>query len=78
MRLTDKLRFACTLLAAVLAGCASVTTRVTELDPAQRYAPTQNVAVLLELPPRPHSKIALIEAQGTVGGGEAELYEEAR
>lgn len=78
MRLTDKLRFACTLLAAALAGCASVTTRVTVLDPAQRYAPTQNVAVLLELPPQPHSKIALIEAQGTVGGGEAELFEEAR
>jgi len=78
MRLTGKLRFACTLLAAALAGCASVTTRVTVFDPAQQYAPTQNIAILLELPPQPHSKIALIEAQGTVGGGEAELYEEAR
>ena len=78
MRLSDKLRFACALLAAALAGCASVTTRVTVLDPAQRYAPTQSVTVLLEIPPQPHSKIALIEAQGMVGGGEAELFEEAR
>lgn len=77
MRLTDQFRVACTLLAAVLAGCASVTTRVTIIDPAQQYAPTQNVAVLLEIPPQPHSRIALIEAQGTVGGGEAELFEEA-
>ena len=78
MRLTDKLRLACTLVVAALAGCASVTTRITVLEPAQQYAPTQNVAVLLEPPVQPHSKIALIEAQGTVGGGEAELFEEAR
>lgn len=48
------------------------------LDPAHQYAPTQNVAILLESPPQPHSKIALIEARGTVGGGEAELFEDAR
>jgi len=78
MRLKDKRGFACALLIAALAGCASVETRVTVLDPAQQYAPTQNVAVLLDLPPQPHSKIALIEARGMVGGGEAELFEEAR
>ena len=48
------------------------------LDPAQQYAPTQSVAVLLKLPPQPYTKIALIEAQGMMGGSEAELYEEAR
>ncbi len=78
MRLEDKRGFACALLVATLAGCASVATRVTVLDPAQKFAPTQNVTVLLDLPPQPHSKIALIEAQGMVGGGEAELFEEAR
>ena len=78
MRLTDKLRFTCALLATALAGCASVTTRVTVLDLAQQYAPTQNVAVLLDFPSQPHSRIALLEAQGMVGGGEAELFEDAR
>lgn len=78
MRLNDKRGFACALLIAALTGCASVETRVTVLDPAHQYAPTQNVAVLLDFPPQPHLKIALLEAQGMVGGSEAELFEEAR
>jgi hypothetical protein len=66
------------LLIAALAGCASVATHVTLLDPARQYAPTQNVVLLLDYPSRPHVKIALIEAQGMPGGSEAELLEDAR
>lgn len=76
LKIKSALRYA--LLIAVLGGCASVTTQVTVLDPAQKFAPTQTVAILMEFPPRPHVKLALIEAQGTLGGGEAELLEEAR
>ena len=61
-----------------LAGCATVTTHITLLDPAHSYAPTQNVVLLLDYPPRPHIKIALIEAQGMAGGSEAELLLDAR
>lgn len=78
MRITRKSGFVCALLAAALGGCASVATQVTLLDPAQKFTPTQNVVILLELPSRPHIKLALIEAQGTTGGGEAELLEDAR
>ena len=70
--------FRLVVAAAALAGCASVTTQVTVFDPAYRYAPTQNVVVLLDYPARPHIKIALIEAQGTAGGSESELLEDAR
>ncbi len=66
------------LLAVFLGGCASVATRVTLQDPVQKFAPTQSVAILMEYPPRPHITIALIEAQGSLGGGEAELLEDAR
>ena len=78
MRRKSGFGLACTLLAAGLGGCASVATRVTLLEPAQKYAPTQHVAILLELPSRPHVKLALIEAQGMIGGGETELFEDAR
>jgi hypothetical protein len=66
------------VLIAALAACASVATHVTVFDPARQYAPTQNVVVLLDYPPRPHVKIALIEVQGMPGGSEAELIEDAR
>ncbi|MBI4192783.1 MAG: hypothetical protein HY525_19900 [Betaproteobacteria bacterium] len=69
---------ACALLAAALAGCAAVATQVTLLDPAQKFAPTERVAILLDFPAQPHLKIALIEAQGMVGGSESELFEDAR
>ena len=68
----------CALLVLAISGCASVVTQVTVLDPAQKFAPTQNVAILTEFPARSHVKVALIEAQGTVGGSEGELLEEAR
>ena len=71
-------RLAIALTIAALAGCASVATQVTLLDPAHQYAPTQNVAILFDFPPQPYVKIALIEAQGTVGGSESELLEDAR
>jgi hypothetical protein len=72
--------FACApaLLAAALAGCASVATYVTLLDPAQKFAPTEHAVILLDYPAQPHVKVALIEAQGSVGGSEAALLEEAR
>jgi len=66
------------LTATALAGCASVTTEITVLDPAHKFAPTEYVMVLLDYPPKPYVKIALIEAQGIVGGSEAALLEEAR
>ena len=66
------------LIAAVVAGCASVSSQVTLLDPALKYPPTQNVAILFDYPPQPHVKIALIEVQGIAGGSEAELLEQAR
>ena len=66
------------LVIAALAGCASVATHITLLDPARQYAPTQYVGLLLDYPPQPYVKIALIEAQGMAGGSEAELLEDAR
>lgn len=66
------------LAAAALAGCASVTTEITVLDPAHKFAPTEYVMLLLDYPPKPYVKIALIEAQGIIGGTEAALLEEAR
>ncbi len=66
------------LAVAMLAGCASVATDVTLFDQAQTFAPTENIAILLDYPAQPHAKIALIEARGTLDGGEAELFEAAR
>ncbi|MEO7727185.1 MAG: hypothetical protein ABIS45_08020 [Burkholderiales bacterium] len=52
---------------------------MTLLDPAQKIAPaTENVVILLEYPARAYTKIALIEAQGGVGGSEPPLLEVAR
>ncbi len=78
MRRSISSRLIVTLLAALLAGCAAVTANVTVLDPAQRFAPTKDVAILFEYPPGPYTKVALIESQGLVGGTEAELLEDAR
>lgn len=58
-----------------LAACASVSTHVVELKPAQKYPPTQYVEVLLEKPTRPHVEIALLESHG---GSEAEMLNDAR
>ena len=64
------------LLPALLLGaCASVSTQVVPLNPAQAFAPTQFVEVLLEKPARPHVEIALIESRGE---SEAELLNDAR
>jgi hypothetical protein len=59
----------------LLAACASVDTRVVPLGPAQQFAPTKAVEVLLQKPQRPHVEIALIESKGF---SEAELLEDAR
>ena len=66
------------LAAAALAGCAAVATDVTVFDQTRKLAPTENVVILLDYPAQPYLKIALIEARGTLGGNEAELFEEAR
>ena len=66
------------LAVAVLAGCATVATEVTVFDPLHKFAPTENVMILLDYPPQPYVKVALIEARGTLGGTEAELFAEAR
>ena len=62
----------------MLASCASVSTRVTLLDPAVTLAPAQGVVILLEPATRPHLALALIEARGLPGGNEGELLEAAR
>ena len=63
----------CTVLA--LAACATVSTEVVELKPAQKYPPTQSVEVLLQKPTRPYVEIALIESRG---GSEAAMLNDAR
>ena len=59
----------------VAGGCASVSTEVVRYNPAQSYAPTQNVEVLLQKPERAHVEIALLESRG---GSEAALLNDAR
>ncbi len=71
-------RIALGAAALLIAGCASVTTRVTLLDPSVARAPAQDVEILLEPATRPHVAVALIEARGMVGGSEGELLEAAR
>lgn len=69
------LRFCVPAAALLLSACATVSTQVVRLDPAQQYPPTRNVAVLLQKPQRPHVEIALLESAGT---SEAELLNDAR
>jgi hypothetical protein len=64
--------------AALLAGCATVSTSVTLLDPTQKLPPSPHASILFEYPPQPYVKIALVEVTGRVGGTEAELLEEVR
>ena len=78
MRLSALSLLIIALATALLAGCASVATQVTLFDGAQQFAPTGHAVILLEYPAEPYLKIALIEAQGGVGGSEAALLEEAR
>ena len=78
MRIFKSFPLILALTATAFAGCASVTTEITVLDPAHKFAPTEYVMLLLDYPPKPYVKIALIEAQGIVGGSEAALLEEAR
>jgi hypothetical protein len=66
------------VLLAVLAGCASVTTRVVETNPAARYPPTAGAEVLFEPPQRPYLQIAVLEAEGVFGTSELELIEDMR
>ncbi len=78
MCLTPLFRLFPALLAAALAGCASVAVDVSVLDPTQKFAPSAHAVILLEYPSEPYTKIALIEAHGAVGGSEPPLLEEAR
>jgi len=68
----SRLVLAIALLA--LTACTT-TTRVVELNPAQKYAPTKHADVLLQKPDRPHVEIALIESRGQ---SEAEMLNDAR
>jgi hypothetical protein len=61
--------------ALLLSACASVSTKVVELDPGKKYSPTQNVEVLLQKPTRAHVEIALIESTGF---SEADMLNDAR
>lgn len=65
-------------LIVLLAGCTGVSTQVVELNPAQRFPPTQNVEVLLEKPRRPYIELGLIESRGDFGATEATLLNDAR
>jgi len=65
-------------LLAALAGCASVTTRVVETNPAVRFPPTTNVEILFEPPQRPYTQIAMLETEGEFGVSELELLEDMR
>ncbi len=67
--------FAFFVAALVLSACATVSTRVVQLNPAVQYPPTQYVEVLLQEPARPHTQIALLESRGF---SEAELLNDAR
>jgi hypothetical protein len=64
--------------AALLVGCATVTTHVVSLNPAQTFPPTQNVEILLEKPHRPYTSIGLLESRGEIGTSEAELLQDIR
>lgn len=66
------------LAAALLAGCAGVTTRVMEMHPQVRHAPSTHVDVLFEVPQRPHTRIAVLEAEGDYGVPEVRLLEDMR
>jgi hypothetical protein len=70
--------FALAVTASLLAGCASVSTKIVRLDPSLTLAPSERVEILLEKPLRPYQQIALLESRGTAGGTEAELLEDAR
>ena len=61
--------------AVMLGGCAGMSTRVVQLDPARQFPPTQSVEVLLQKPQRPYIEIALLESEGY---SEAELLNDAR
>lgn len=63
------------LSALALSACASVSTQVVPLNPAQTFPPTQFVEILRQKPERPHIEIAVIESRG---GSEAELLNDAR
>jgi hypothetical protein len=71
-------RCAIAVAALLLAGCATVVTRVAMLDPAVSLAPTSRVEILLEKPQRPYREIAFLESRGIAGGSEVELLEDAR
>ncbi|HSQ04384.1 MAG TPA: hypothetical protein VLN59_10135 [Burkholderiales bacterium] len=64
--------------AALLSGCASVTTQVVSLNPAQTFPPSQNVEILLEKPHRPYTAIGLLESRGEIGASEADLLKDIR
>ena len=74
----DAFRKAVVCAAALLCGCASVTTQVVHLNPAQTYPPSQNVEILLEKPHRPYTPIGLLESRGDIGASEADLLNDIR
>lgn len=74
----DALRKAWLCAAALVAGCATVTTQVVPLNPAQTFPPSQNVEILLEKPHRPYTSIGLLESRGAIGASEADLWKDIR
>ena len=69
------LRFIAIGAAVLLLSACAANTRIVELNPAQKYAPTTSVEVLLQKPKRAFVEIALIESSGA---SEADLLNDAR
>jgi hypothetical protein len=69
------IRLSALALALLLTACATVSTKVVELDPGKKYPPTQRVEILLQKPARPHIEIGLLESTGT---SEADMLNDAR
>ncbi len=65
-------------LVAAFAGCATVTTQVVNLNPAQTFPPSRNVEILLQKPQRPYTEVALLESRGEIGIPEADLLRDIR
>jgi hypothetical protein len=63
------------IAALLLSACTTVSTKVVELKPEQKFPPTKSVEVLMQKPERGYVDIALIESSGT---SEADMLNDAR
>jgi hypothetical protein len=71
-------RLSAALLIALVAGCASVTTRVLEVKPGAPYPPAAATEILFSAPRRPYSEIAVLESRGELGVSSIDVLEDLR